>query len=200
MSKFNNFYRSVLGEQSLNYGDIPGMVSSDARLYGTPLPSVEKTGSMSQTVPGIPAAKQPAKAAASSAPRAAKRKAPYSANKPNAPQAQEMSAINDIFAIRDAVKMGKWNEVKDILTKYEGQTPEGFVPGPNTQQVANRFRRAQPVDQQAINREMAARGYQAAPAGTRVEGNSVRRKSGLGGVAGSLSNFLGDVGNTLRRR
>lgn len=39
------------------------------------------------------------------------------------------------------------------------------------------------------------------PRGARIEADgSIRRKSKLGGAAGSLSNFLGDVGNTLKGR
>jgi len=65
-----------------------------------------------------------------------------------------------------------------------------------------RARRAGPVDQAAIDKEMRAQGYQkVGPGGLRIERDgSVRRNSKLGGVAGSLSNFLGDVGNTLKKR
>jgi hypothetical protein len=52
---------------------------------------------------------------------------------------------------------------------------------------------------------MAARGYQKlGPGGERYEADgsdgSVRRKSKFGGAIGSASNFLGDVGNTLKRK
>lgn len=66
-----------------------------------------------------------------------------------------------------------------------------------------RARRAGPVDQQAIDREMKASvgGQRIGPGGLRYEkGGRVERKSKLPGVAGSLSNFFGDVGNTLTGR
>jgi hypothetical protein len=63
-----------------------------------------------------------------------------------------------------------------------------------------RARRAGPVDQDAIDREMRAQGYQkVGPGGLRRERDgSIRRRSKLSGAAGSLSNFLGDIGNTLK--
>ena len=66
-------------------------------------------------------------------------------------------------------------------------------------------RRAGPVDQDAVDREMRAQGARRAqsfgPGGKRIEADgSIRRNSKLGGVAGSLSNFFGDVGNTLTGR
>ena len=62
-------------------------------------------------------------------------------------------------------------------------------------------RRAGPVDQRAMDKEMSAQGYQrVGPGGLRREADgSIRRKSKLSGAAGSLSNFLGDVGNTLKK-
>lgn len=62
-------------------------------------------------------------------------------------------------------------------------------------------RRASPADQKSIDKEMAARGLQKiGPGGTRKEADgSVRRKSQFGGALGSLSNFMGDVGNTLKK-
>lgn len=65
-----------------------------------------------------------------------------------------------------------------------------------------RARRAGPVDQKAMDKEMSAQGYQrVGPGGLRYEkGGRVERKSKLPGAAGSLSNFLGDVGNTLTGR
>lgn len=64
-----------------------------------------------------------------------------------------------------------------------------------------RARRASPADQRSIDKEMAARGLQKiGPGGTRKEADgSVRRKSQFGGALGSLSNFMGDVGNTLKK-
>lgn len=66
-----------------------------------------------------------------------------------------------------------------------------------------RARRAGPVDQQAVDREMRASvgGQRIGPGGLRYEkGGRVERKSKLPGAAGSLSNFLGDIGNTLTGR
>lgn len=56
-------------------------------------------------------------------------------------------------------------------------------------------------NQKALDREMKAKGYQkVGPGGIRREGDgSIRRKSQYGGAVGSLSNFLGDVGNTLTK-
>lgn len=55
--------------------------------------------------------------------------------------------------------------------------------------------------QRALDREMKERGYQkVGPGGLRrEEDGSIRRKSQYGGALGSLSNFLGDVGNTLTK-
>lgn len=65
-----------------------------------------------------------------------------------------------------------------------------------------RARRASPSDAQSFDKEMRARGAQRlAPSGeTRREADgSVRRKSQFGGALGSLSNLMGDVGNTLKK-
>jgi hypothetical protein len=53
----------------------------------------------------------------------------------------------------------------------------------------------------ALDKEMKDRGYQkVGPGGLRREGDgSIRRKSQYGGAVGSLSNFLGDIGNTLTK-
>jgi hypothetical protein len=62
-------------------------------------------------------------------------------------------------------------------------------------------RRAGPVDAEAIEKEIKGR-YPSAqrigPGGLRREGDgSIRRKSQYGGALGSISNFFGDVGNTV---
>ena len=65
-----------------------------------------------------------------------------------------------------------------------------------------RARRASPSDAQSFDKEMRARGLQRlAPSGqTRKEADgSVRRKSQFGGALGSLSNLMGDVGNTIKK-
>lgn len=110
----------------------------------------------------------------------------------------------------------------DLFMKNPNPIYAGFNPYVKVDKMAMKARRAGPVDQDAVNREMSAQGIRRAsaatprdfdremkaqgyqklgPGGKRVEADgSVRRKSQFGGVAGSLSNFFGDVGNTLKKK
>jgi hypothetical protein len=67
----------------------------------------------------------------------------------------------------------------------------------DTQQYLKTFEPAR----RALDKEMKDRGYQkVGPGGLRREGDgSIRRKSQYGGAVGSLSNLLGDIGNTLTK-
>ena len=99
-----------------------------------------------------------------------------------------------------------------VQADLEAKTPL-FMQNPNpvlrsinpyvsVDRTALKAKKATPVDQQAMDREMSAKGYQRlGPGGTRAEkGGRKERKSQYGGAAGSLSNFFGDVGNTLTGR
>jgi hypothetical protein len=99
-----------------------------------------------------------------------------------------------------------------VQADLEAKTPL-FMQNPNpvlrsinpyvsVDRTALKAKKATPVDQQAMDREMSAKGYQKlGPAGTRAEkGNRKERKSQFGGALGSASNFLGDLGNTLKGR
>lgn len=99
-----------------------------------------------------------------------------------------------------------------VQADMEAKTPL-FMQNPNpvlrqvnpyvqVDRTAMKAKKASPVDQQAVDREMAAKGFQRlGPNGVRTEkGGRKERKSSLPGAAGSLSNFFGDVGNTLTGR
>jgi hypothetical protein len=192
----------------------------------TPLPAPSQTPSAALIQP-------PAPANASATPPASQQSSQQTSGP--ASDVQQKQALNDIYAIRDAINTNNMKGLQQLLAKYNvnalpqnitppdlGNVPPGYLPGPNAPQVRRaqpiqaglknapqirkalpvQVRKALPVDQKAINREMAARGYQKlGPGGERYEADgSVRRKSKFGGALGSASNFLGDVGNTLKRK
>lgn len=94
----------------------------------------------------------------------------------------------------------------DAGTPLSMQNPNPVLrqinPYVSVDRTAMKAKKATAVDQQAIDKEMAARGAQRlGPAGVRTEkGGRKERKSNLPGAAGSLSNFFGDVGNSLTRK
>jgi hypothetical protein len=213
MNKFNNYYSSIIEEQTYNAGwgrgkNIPvskKTTSTQANQAGPILGGSAGTGGSPAKFSGSVSAVRP--------PATSDQQIP-----PTTAGSAE-TALSDIYAMLNAAKLNRWDVVREILIKYEATSSEEYSPQPttepnvpaagNTQGTSQyipgpqlpQVRRAQPVDQQAIDRELRAQGYQRAPGGYRYEKDgSVRRKSRLKGAAGSLSNFLGDVGNTLKRR
>jgi len=197
MSKFNDYLGSVLGEQMYNAG-----WGSKGRGIN-PISKMPKTSETTQSVGPILGGNASSSSKMSGSVSAVK---PSQVQAPVSQQAAQAgspeTALNDIYAMLDAARFNKWNDVKQILAKYEGTAPEGYLPEPGMNTLNPQVRKALPVDQAARDAELAAKGYQKiGPGGTRTERDgSVRRNSKLGGVAGSLSNFLGDVGNTLKRK
>lgn len=199
MSKFNDYLGSVLGEQMYNAG-----WGSKGRGFN-PVSKQPIAADTTQSVGPILGGNTstPSKMSGSvSAVKPAQTTAPQQTSQATAQPGSPETALNDIYAMLDAARFNKWNDVKQILAKYEGTAPEGYLPEPGMNSLNPQVRKALPVDQAARDAELAAKGYQKiGPGGTRTERDgTVRRNSKLGGVAGSLSNFLGDVGNTLKRK